>query len=318
MALDKTLHAKRDPDATSMDRIRVPDTEKMKKISDRPYGSHGTGTSSSADQIFADGGHARPTRVGAADKSYMGMEQQIVKNREYYEKITSDTSFIPKRDPNKKAPDHLNKGVLVGSSYVARKKILIWIIAAIVLMGCALVFLPPMINSTTEETTVDFDRNIFQNMGMTEYMSFALANYSVYNKDSFSSERGENYRVIEMTVHVRNSSPFEVTIPQYKAAYVPKRYKNKVCYVSSTVRAATKEGDGKVVGDTIDAFSEKDVKIELMINVTNMTEKQLDDCVTSMILSTVDAKKRIAKNVYVPCVPAVLFVADNVTVPLDP
>ena len=49
-----------------------------------------------------------------------------------------------------------------------------------------------------------------------------------------------------------------------------------------------------------------------------MTEEELDECVTGMVLSTVNAKKKIAKNVYVPCLPAVLFISNAVTVQLDP
>lgn len=316
MAIDRTLHAKRDPDAASMDRIRVPDTANMKKIEDKPYRS--TGTTSAADQIFSNGGYTRQERFGAANSSYKGSSNTVKKDRRYYEEKEYDDDFIPKRDPNKKAPGHLYKGVKVGTSYVMRLKIIIWIVVALLLLGLSLLFLPPLMNSTTEETQVDFERNIFKDMGKTEYMTFALANYSVYNEDAFSSERSSNYRVIEMTVHVQNSSPFEVTIPQYKAAYVPRKYKDKVCYVTSTVRQAKKEGSGKVVGDTIDGFSGKEVKIEMMINVTDMTEEELDECVTGMVLTTVDAKKRVARNVYLPCIPAVLFVSDTVTVPLNP
>ena len=154
-------------------------------------------------------------------------------------------------------------------------------------------------------------------MGMTEFKTFAMANYSVYDQKAFSSEKNENYRVIEMTVHVQNSSPFEVTIPQYEAVHVPAKYKEKVCYVTSTVQKATKDGNGKVVGDTIAGFAGKDVTIELMINVTDMTEEDLEECVTGMVLSTTGTTKKITRNLRVPCLPAFLFVSDTVTVPLN-
>ena len=56
----------------------------------------------------------------------------------------------------------------------------------------------------------------------------------------------------------------------------------------------------------------------MMINVADMTEEDLDKCVTGMILSTTGAKKRIARGVEVPCLPAFLFVSDAVTVQLNP
>ena len=56
----------------------------------------------------------------------------------------------------------------------------------------------------------------------------------------------------------------------------------------------------------------------MMINVKDMTEEELDECVTGMVLTTVGAKKKIAKKVTVPCIPAVLFISDAVTVHLEP
>ena len=56
--------------------------------------------------------------------------------------------------------------------------------------------------------------------------------------------------------------------------------------MTSTGRAAAKDGGGKVVGDTLNGFEGKDVTIEMMINVTDMTEEELDECVTGMVLST--------------------------------
>ncbi len=73
-----------------------------------------------------------------------------------------------------------------------------------------------------------------------------------------------------------------------------------------------------MVSDTLNGFEGKDVTIEMMINVTDMTEEELDECVTGMVLSTTGAKKRIARGVELPCLPAYLFVSDTVTVRLNP
>ena len=296
-----------------MDSLKVPDNIND-KLGHNSY--RGSKTNAAAEEIFSGNRYSKQTRFGAADNKYEGSERRA---RYRYDNPANDPdSFIPKPDPNKKAPDLLHQGVKVGSAYVERKKVIIWITVALVLLACALLFLPPLMNSTTQETTVDYDRNIFQKMGMTEFKTYALSNYSVYSQDAFSSEKNENYRVIEMTVHVQNSSPFQVVIPQYKALHVPTKYEDKVCYVTSARRAATKDGDGKVVGDVIAGFQGKDVTVELMINVADMTEEELDECVTGMVLSTVNTKKKIARNVYVPCLPAMLFISNAVTVQLDP
>ena len=293
-----------------MDSIKVPDKVDFKDLERRQY--RGSSVNAAAEEIFSSR-YSKQTRFGAADTRYEGAEQRSKVRREEAEK--ADDSFIPKPETAKKAPDHMHQGVKVGSSYV---KVIIWITTALLILACALVFLPPLMNSTTEETKVDFKRNIFAEMGMTEFKTFALANYSVYSQEGFSSEKNENYRVIELSVHVQNSSPFQVTIPQYKAVHVPKKYKDRVCYVTSTERAATKSGSGKVVGEKIEGFSGKDVTIEVMVNVAGMTEDELDECITGMVLSTTGAKKRIARGVEIPCLPAFLFISDTVTVPLDP
>ena len=273
-----------------MDSLKVPENISFKDMREPSYRSS-KGINAAADEIFATNryGYGKQTRFGSADEKYEGSEKKVKARREEAE--NEEDSFIPKPVPNKKAPGLMHQGVKVGSSYVERKKVILWIATAMILLGCALLFLPPLMNSTTEETKVDFDRNIFEQMGMTEFKTFAMANYSVYDQKAFSSEKNENYRVIEMTVHVQNSSPFEVTIPQYEAVHVPAKYKEKVCYVTSTVQKATKDGNGKVVGDTIAGFAGKDVTIELMINVTDMTEEDLEECVTGMVLSTTGTTK---------------------------
>ena len=297
-----------------MDTLKIPENLDMSKLGHNTY--RGSKTNAAAEEIFSSSRYTKQTRFGAADSKYEGSEHRMRARRD--NPINDADSFIPKPNPNKKAPDLLHHGVKVGSAYVERKKDIIWITVALVLLACALLFLPPLMNSTTEKTKVDHDRNIFEKMGMTEFKTYALSNYSVFNEEAFSSEKNENYRIIEMTVHVQNSSPFQVIIPQYKAFHVPKMYEENVCYVSSSRMAATKDGTGKVVGDVIDGFAGKDVTIEMMINVSDMTEEELDECVTGMILTTVNAKKKIARNVYVPCLPAFLFISDAVTISLDP
>ena len=294
-----------------MDSLKVPDNISFKDLQSGSRTGRGMDT---ASDIFASGRYERRTRMGGVDTNYEGSEKRAKARRDAAE--NEDDSFIPRQNINKKAPDLMHQGVKVGSSYVERKKIVIWITTALLLLACALLFLPPLMNSTTEETKVDFDRNIFAKMGMTEFKAYALSNYSVYNQEAFSSEKNENYRVIEMQVHVQNSSPFEVEIPQYYAAHVPAKYEEKVCYVTSAETVANKDGTKKVVGDKIPGFSGKDVTIDLMINVTDMTEEELDECVTGMVLSTTGAKKRITGKITVPCLPAFLFVSDTVTVPL--
>lgn len=291
----------------SMDSIAVPDTEKIKKLSDPKF--HGSEANRQADAIF-DGN--RFNKVGDFDRAtkfYGSMEEKRLE----LEKDDPD-DFIPKPDPNRKAPDKMNMGVKVGSSYVKRKKVVLWIVIAVVILACALVFLPPIMTSDSENTKVLHDRNIFEDMGMTEFKTYALANYSVYSEEAFASEKKENYRIVSMKVHLQNSSPFEVSIGQFEIAHAPKAYKDKICYVTST----NTDKDGAIAPETVPGFAGKDVTVEVMVNVTDMTDEQLDEAITGLILSTRDTKKRIAMNRYIPSIPAFLFVSNNVTVSVDP
>lgn len=222
--------------------------------------------------------------------------------------------FIPKPDPDKKAPDRMNMGVKVGSSYVKRKKVVVWIVVAFLILACALLFLPPIMTSQSDQTEVIYDRNVFENMGMTEFKTYALANYSVYSEEAFASEKKENYRVVSMNVHLQNSSPFEVSVGQFEIVRAPKAYKDKICYVTSTKT----DKEGAITAETVPGFSGKDVTVEIMVNVTDMTDEQFDEAITGLILKTTDTKKRIASNTYVPSIPAFLFVSDNVSVSVNP
>ncbi|MDO4944711.1 MAG: hypothetical protein Q4E74_05865 [Ruminococcus sp.] len=291
----------------SMDSIAVPDTEKIKKLSDPKF--HGSEANRQADAIF-DGN--RFNKVGDFDRAtkfYGSIEEKRLE----LEKDDPD-DFIPKPDPDKKAPDRMNMGVKVGSSYVKRKKVVVWIVVAFLILACALLFLPPIMTSQSDQTEVIYDRNVFENMGMTEFKTYALANYSVYSEEAFASEKKENYRVVSMNVHLQNSSPFEVSVGQFEIVRVPKAYKDKICYVTSTKT----DKEGAITAETVPGFSGKDVTVEIMVNVTDMTDEQFDEAITGLILKTTDTKKRIASNTYVPSIPAFLFVSDNVSVSVNP
>lgn len=290
-----------------MDSISVPDIEKIKKLNDPKF--HGTGVNRQAEEIFNANKFNKVGDFDRATKFYGTVEEKRLEK----EKVEDD-DFIPKPDPDRKAPDALNKGVKVGGSYVKRKKVILWIVIAVLLLISALLFLPPILSSDPSNTKVLYERNVFENMGMTEFKSYALSNYSVYSEEAFASEKSENYRVISMTVHIQNASPFEVKIPQYDVLKAPKRYADKICYVTSTQT----DKDGAITGDTIPGFSGKDVTIEIMVNVTEMTDEQLDECITGLVLCTNGAKKRVAADKCLPCIPAIMFVSDNVTVNVNP
>lgn len=46
------------------------------------------------------------------------------------------------------------------------------------------------------------------------------------------------------------------------------------------------------------------------MNITDMDDSTFDDCVTGMILSTKDMKKKIGNDSYLPCLPAFMPVSN--------
>ena len=106
--------------------------------------------------------------------------------------------------------------------------------------------------------------------------------------------------------NIKNPSPFEIKIPQYEISHVSSEYDNAVCYATSV----TTNSDGEVIGDTVPPFSSKEVTVRILVNITDMDDSTFDDCVTGMILSTKDMKKKIGKDFYLPCLPAFMPVSN--------
>lgn len=235
--------------------------------------------------------------------------------RYYNEKDKDD--FIPK-PVEKKEVRHMDKGIKFGRGYVRRGKVYFWIGFSVILLALAILFLPPFMSSISDETEVLYGYNAFEDMGMTDFKSYALANYSVYNEKSFSSEKSENYRVVSLSVHLQNVSPFELKIPQYKAVKVPKKYEEALCYVTSEAAKETQGNKKKVEGDMVKPFGVTDVTVNVMVNVTDMTDEDFDELITGLVLMTDGAKRRMFGNFYIPCLPSVMNVSDNSEISINP
>lgn len=293
----------------SMDSVSLPDQDKIKKLSDPSLARRGSSVNQTAEEIFEGEKMRLPGQFDRASKFYGTVEEKMLEHARAEE---DEDDFIPKPDPNKKAPSFINKGVKVRGSYVRRGKVVFWIVLALVIFLSGLLFLPPVMSSQAEDTKVLYDRNVFENMGMTGFKTYALANYTVVSEQAFSSERAESYRVIQLGIHLHNPSPFEVKIPQYDVAKADPYYKDKICYIT-----ATHSNGGEIVGDSVPGLGSTDVKVEIMINVSDMTDEELDECITSLVIRTSDASKHLGGKLYLPCIPGFLFVTDNVNVSVN-
>ena len=198
----------------------------------------------------------------------------------------------------------------MGDSYVKRGKIIKIVVAVIVMLVLMVFFFPPLFFNDADKSVVRYDDNVFKTMGMTDFKTYALSNYSVYNEEAFGSELSSSYRFADIVFNIKNPSPFEIKIPQYEISHVSSEYDNAVCYATSV----TTNSDGEVIGDTVPPFSSKEVTVRILVNITDMDDSTFDDCVTGMILSTKDMKKKIGKDSYLPCLPAFMPVSNAIEI----
>ena len=286
----------------SMDSIEVPDVDKIKKLSDAKF--RGSGVNRTADEIF-DGEKFK--KAGEFDRATKVYDDPTVHKdeQEQEDDFLADAAAMPKE-----AATGLKKGVKVGESYVKRGKIIKIIAVVIVVLVLMVFFFPPLFLSDADKSRVQYDDNVFRTMGMTDFKTYALSNYSVYNEEAFSSELSSSYRFADIVFNIKNPSPFEIKIPQYEISHVSSIYDNCVCYATSV----TTNSDGEVIGDTVMPFSSKEVTVRILVNVSDMDDNTFDDCVTGMILSTKDMKKKIGKNTYMPCLPAFMPVSNAIEI----
>ena len=201
----------------------------------------------------------------------------------------------------------------VRGAYVKRGKIIKTVVAVIIVLVLMMFFFPPLFFNDADKSVVRYDDNVFKTMGMTDFKTYALSNYSVYNEEAFGSELSSSYRFADIVFNIKNPSPFEIKIPQYEISHVSSEYDNAVCYATSV----TTNSDGEVIGDTVPPFSSKEVTVRILVNITDMDDSTFDDCVTGMILSTKDMKKKIGKDSYLPCLPAFMPVSNAIEIYLN-
>ena len=295
----------------SMDSISTPDTDKIIALSDPKFGNKDD-INSKADKIFIGEQRVRQDRFDRATKSYDDVSLHTAEELEQMRREQENDLMRYAAKKPAQAATGLAKGTKIGHSYVKRSTIVKLVVILVVGLLVLIVFFPPFFSSNADMSKVKLDEDPFEGMGMTDFKTYALSNYSVYNENAFSSEDPENYRVADLVFTIRNTSPLELKIPQYDVFRVSGDYKDKICYASSMI----KDSEGKVVGDIIPGFSSKEVTVRVMVNVSDMDDSQFDDCVSSLIIATEGAQKKITKSAYIPCIPAFMPVSNNITLSL--
>lgn len=271
----------------SMDSIKLPDKDKISNLkggyvnSRRVYRENGIDDFTNA--VRADFSEAAPIKVPERTEPEKKEEDEFIES--------SRAKPMPKSNTD-------TRYVKLGGKSVARWKF--FKIAAIVLAAVIVLtmFCPPLMLSNSEGTTVR--KNIFENKGISVVKEELLKNENVYNIDNMTSERPENYRICTLGIQVSNYTPFKTYIGGFSVLSCDPLYKDKIVSVSID----------DPEGYTIPPFSVRTVQANVLICVAEMTDQQLTDAVTSIILKTTGLKKGLGGLPGIPVIPAAIFASD--------
>lgn len=291
-----------------MDSIRLPDKKDIYALNTPKH--RGTAMNQYAESLFSnDKSRYQGSFERAIQYEDPGRNMTLVPEDEQEEEEEDITEFAAKAIPKATG---LNRGVKLGNQYVRKKTIVIWIVVAVTFLLFMMFAFPPIIADDTDNSEVLYNKNVFEKMGMTELKAYASAHYYVNSEKAFSSEKAENYRVVKLAFTARNLSPFTVEIPKFVVTKVDPRYEDNIAYVST----GTVDSNGNDIPLTVPAFGSKKIEVEVLVNVAEIDERQFNEAISSLILST----KGMTKNVFgmkIPCIPYFIFVSDNMSLSLD-
>ncbi len=288
-----------------MDPIKLPDKKKINALNTETR--RGSAMNQYADSLFSND---KSRHQGSFERAILYEDPSMnlrppTLDDEDEDEEEDITEFAAREIPKATG---LNRGVKLGGQYVRKKTIVIWCVVAVSFLLLMMFAFPPIIADDTDNSKVITDRNVFSEMGMTELKAYASAHYYVNSEKAFSSEKNENYRVVNLAFTARNLSPFTVEIPKFVVTKIDPRYEDAVAYISS----GSVDDDGKDVPVTVPAFGTKKINIEVLVNITDLSEKQFNEAITSMIISTEGMNKKVF-GLSVPCVPYFIFVSNNIS-----
>ncbi len=290
-----------------MDAIKLPDQKKIRELNTETR--RGSAVNQYAESLFStDKSRHKGSFERAIQYEDPGRNLTLVPEEEEEEEEEDITEFAARSVPKATG---LNRGVKLGGQYVRKKTIVIWCVVAVTFLLAMMFAFPPIFSDDTENSKVLTDANVFSQMGMTELKAYASSHYYVNSEKAFSSEKMDNYRVVELSFTARNLSPFTVEIPKFVVTKVDPLYKDHIAYIKS----GSVNENGEDVPETIPAFESKKIKIEVLVNVEDLKEQQFNDAVTSMIISTEGMNKKVF-GLSVPCVPYFIFVSNNISLDL--
>lgn len=287
-----------------MDPIKLPDQNKIRELNAETR--RGSAVNQYAESLFStDKSRHKGSFERAIQYEDPGRNMTLVPDDQDEEEPEEDiTEFAARSVPKATG---LNRGVRFAGQYVKKKTIVIWCVVVISFLLLMMFAFPPVITDDTENSRVLQDVNVFGQMGMTELKSYASAHYYVNSEKAFSSEKSENYRVVNLSFSARNLSPFTVEIPKVVVSKVKSKYEDSIAYVS----CGSVDENGNDVPITVPAFGTKQIDVKVLVNVEKLDEQQFNEAVTTMVLSTEGMNKKVF-GLSIPCMPYYIFVSDNI------
>lgn len=166
------------------------------------------------------------------------------------------------------------------SSKVKKNAAVCAVFLVVVLAAIAILVMPPVFMAKPDLTVSSKD-SIFQNISYQELKNKMNKENCIYNTEAFKSDDAEKYRTVTITYDVSNPSVFDMNLKSFKVASVDSKYKKNVFCVSCKNPV------------TIKAFSSDEVNIDVIICVDEMSDKDFQKCVDSLLIKSQEAYRDI-------------------------
>jgi hypothetical protein len=213
------------------------------------------------------------------------------------ETMNEEFSTKSTRDAKNRGPlDHMEQGVLVNGSYIARKTVIKFLLIVLGIIIFVLFFIPPSFTPNKSECSCRYE-DIFAEKGASQYKTDIMSTGYVYNIDAMSSDVSESYRICTVAFDVNNFLPIELQLKDFAVASGGD-FKDHIVYVYV-------DNDAK----TIAAMEKKTVKVNILINKAGLSEGEFDRAITSLRLTT----KGMKKLGVIPCIPGFMKVSDEIS-----
>ncbi|MCR5816102.1 MAG: hypothetical protein K6F91_04415 [Ruminococcus sp.] len=219
---------------------------------------------------------------------------------DFMKSIAKKPVAVRKTIDNKPGPK-----VKIGSRYIPLGKFIAVCLIIVGVLASFALFVPPIFLTNIGDSYVG-DRNIFATKSINELRVEYADKYSMEDNNALKSERAENYREVFVKFDAINMSVFQTRVPQFKLLASQSKSPDRIVYVGAENPHATMQ-----------PFSKTEITVKVLINVEDMTDSDFRDLLQGMVFCTVDMDRKVSKTVSCPCIPAAIFVSDDLVLTIN-